>query len=184
MSEQDLLSIDVEGEFRRMSEANCQDGGALPQLNRDCQQLDSFASEGVLVEADIPFLQVAAQKLHGRRPRSLSSGVGLGALRLSQSRAFSRMKWKPHCPCMCSAQTHRNPRLGLSCKPPTGPLVEQSNLCPHAQQLTGRTGMALVRLLIQVVQSASTCTAHPNSGECSLSIFVDAREVLRTRSAK
>ena len=79
MPEQDLLSIDVEGEFRRMSEANCQDGGALPQLNRDCQQLDSFASEGVLVEADIPFLQVAAQKLHGRRPRSLSSGVGLGA---------------------------------------------------------------------------------------------------------
>ena len=180
MSEQDLLSIDVEGEFRRMSEANCQDGGALPQLNRDCQQLDSFAFEGVLVEADIPFLQVAAQKLHGRRPRSLSSGVELGALRLSQSRALSRMTWKPHCPCMCSAQTHRNPRLEL-CKPPTGPLVEQSNLCPHAQQLTGSTDMTLVRLLIQVAQSASTCASHRDSGECSLSIFVDAREVLRTR---
>ena len=151
----------------------------MPQLNRDCRQLDS--SGAISSSPAEGLLEQAAQKLHGRRPRDLSSGVGLGALKLSQS---SSMKWKPHGPCMCSAQPHRNPRLGLCCKPPTGPLVEQSNLCPHAQQLTGRTGMALVRLLIQVVQSASTCTAHQDSGECSLSIFVDAREVLRTRSTQ
>ena len=66
MSEQHLLSIDVEGEFRRMSEANCQDGGALPHLNRDCQQLDS--SDAISSSPVEGLLELAAQKLRGRRP--------------------------------------------------------------------------------------------------------------------
>ena len=80
MPEQNLLSIDVEGEFRHMSQANCQDGGALPQLNRDCQQLDS--SGAISSSPAEGLLELAAQKLHGRRPSILWVCRGPRALSL------------------------------------------------------------------------------------------------------
>ena len=69
MSEQDLLSIDVQGEFRHISKANCQDGGAVPQLNHDYQQLNS--SGAISSSPAEGLLELAAQKLHGRRPTIL-----------------------------------------------------------------------------------------------------------------
>ena len=159
MPEQDLLSIDVQGEFRQMSQANCQDGGALPHLNRDCQQLDS--SDAISSSPVEGLLELAAQKLHGRRP---VAGPEPRASWPLQARASSRIEV-----CVVRRACLFIPWRGWiisadlrgGCKLPASQVADPPAHCG--------TDMTLLRSFISVVQSIPVCTLSPErSGNSNL----------------